>query len=165
MCEHAETYRVQALAAACARVIVLVGADDADWGVIDKAPIVTAALARLAVPKKGREDRPAATQTEDEARAELFAAWLAVNAEMEGLPNATHRAHVAKNLEVLLRKLNKPGVVARKAKLAERVAYWRRRVVHYRRFPQYVIPQADLQVHSSQPSRLYTGNWTPGNWT
>ena len=53
MCEHAETYRVQALAAACARVIVLVGADDADWGVIDKAPIVTAALARLAVPKKG----------------------------------------------------------------------------------------------------------------
>ena len=46
MCEHAETYRVQALAAACARVIVLVGADDADWDVIDKAPIVTAALAR-----------------------------------------------------------------------------------------------------------------------
>ena len=80
MCEHAETYRVQALAAACARVIVLVGADDADWGVIDKAPIVTAALARLAVPKKGRKDRPAATQTEDEARAELF-------------PQADHQVH------------------------------------------------------------------------
>jgi len=95
MCEHAETYRVQALAAACARVIVLEGADDADWGVIDKAPIVTAALARLAVPKKGREDRPAATQTEEEARAELFAAgwpsWRRQVAHYRRFPQADHQ--------------------------------------------------------------------------
>jgi len=48
MCEHAETCHAQALAAACAKVVVLEVAD-ADWAVIDKAPIVTAAMARLAV--------------------------------------------------------------------------------------------------------------------
>ena len=95
--------------------------------------------------------RPAAPQTEDEARAELFTAWVAVNAEAGGLPNAVHRTHVARLMAKLLAKINKPGVVARKAVLADQISHRRQRVAYYRRFPQYVIPQAN-KVHRSPPS-------------
>ena len=53
MCELAERYRAQALAARCAMFIVTEVAE-VDWVAVEKAPMVATAMARLAVSRAGR---------------------------------------------------------------------------------------------------------------
>merc|ERR1719318_491178 len=79
--------------------------------------------------------RPAAPQTEDEARAELFTSWVAVNAEVQRLPSINHRAYLDKKLEGVLAMMNKAGVVERKDNFVEQIAFWRRRVEFCKRSP------------------------------
>ena len=89
---------------------------------------------------------PAAPQTEDEVRAELFPAWKAVNNEVASLPSITHRAYLYKKLEAVLTKMNKAGIVERKDNIVEQIAHCRRRVEFCRRSPNYVFQQVGAHI-------------------
>ena len=90
--------------------------------------------------------RPAAPQTDDEARAELFTSWVAVNAEVQRLPSINHRAYLDKKLEAVLTKMNKAGIVEREDNIVEQIAWWRRWVEFCRRSPHYVFPQVGAHI-------------------
>ena len=85
--------------------------------------------------------RPAAPQTEDEARAELFTAWVTANAEVERLPSAAHRTYLDKKLEDVLVMMNQADVEERKGYLGEQITVYRRWVGYCRRAPHYVFQQ------------------------
>ena len=90
--------------------------------------------------------RPAAPQTEDEARAELFTSWVAVNAEVQRLPSINHRAYLDKKLEGVLAMMNKAGVVERKDNFVEQIAFWRRQVEFCKRSPHHVFQQVGAHL-------------------
>ena len=92
--------------------------------------------------------RPAAPQTDDEARAELFTSWVAVNAEVQRLPSINHRAYFGKKLEVVLAMMNKAGVERpeRKANFVAQIAFLRRQVEFWKRSPHHVFQQVGAHL-------------------